>query len=208
MPLIYQPAAATTSAQPWYSAATPVVYMPLNWIASYDTNATVSGSHSFASVGWTIYLIPFEVRRTITIDSLDVVVSTGFTAGNSSFGRIGIYRSHTSGEPTPSTLAVESGAMNWATTGSKTATVNTQLTPALYYFAVQADSPAQGALRAAITASQSRANFGWAAAGSSPSAMVSYGTGSAGFPSIPAAATLTSTGGSPIGVWSRITSVP
>ncbi len=203
MPLINAAASAVAP----YGGPHPVVYLPGRFIASYDTNIALGAAQSLT--GWNVYVMPFEVRRTISINTLAVSVVTVFT-GASTAGRIGVYNSRTSGEPLPGTVLVESGSMaTWTTVGVKSASINQTLTPNLYWFAVQADNPTGGAVNGSNSQGSVRTTIGWTNV-SNGVGVLSYSAASFGLPDLSSVspASFTRLANTIIGAWANIASVP
>jgi hypothetical protein len=208
MPILPAPPTASTSTAAPSNAATPVIYRVGNYIASHDLNITSWSSVSGPN-GYVIMFAPFDVRRTITIDTLAVSIGTAF-AGGSGNGRVGVYRSRTTGEPYPSTVAVNGGAQPWTSVAVVPHTFTAvQLTAGLYWFAIQSDNSTSGGVRAGLTAGYNRAIVGW------PSYIaaqtnIAYFAPSFGFPDLSAV----SIGSFQLGgqhahaTWARISSVP
>jgi hypothetical protein len=162
MPVTTAP--ATGSSVSAYNAPTPVLYVVGSSLCSHEMNANNTVASNALVNSRLVVFSPFEVRRTVSVDQLQVFVIDAFVgqAGGGTFGRTAIYRSRTSGEPFPAAVAVDGGQANWATPGLVTHSFTAvQLTPGLYWFAVTADLPSAGTLRSATSAGQSRAFFGF-----------------------------------------------
>jgi hypothetical protein len=82
----------------------------------------------------TTYYEPFFVERAISVDQINLGVTTA--AGASETARLGIYRADENLQPT--TLVVDGGNVAIDSTGQKTATVDVVLTPGRYLKAVNA----------------------------------------------------------------------
>jgi hypothetical protein len=74
-----------------------------------------------------IYAIPFLVLTTESFNQIQLYVSTG-SAGNA---YIGIYRN--TGNLVPNTLVLDAGTIDTTVTGTKSITINQELTPGLYW---------------------------------------------------------------------------
>ncbi len=155
MPVIPAASAATQT----YSGPNQVVYIPGSYISTHDMYVSQAGMTP--NVAQWVYLTPCEILRTITIDTLDISITTAFTGGTN-VGRVGLYRSKTSGEPYPGLLLVDGGSTSWATTGVKTNSITPlQLTPGLYWFALQSDTFTTGQVRACTAGAFNRATIGF-----------------------------------------------
>ncbi len=74
---------------------------------------------------------PFFVSESITLDRIGVVVSSNAATAKA---RIGIYTSTSSTNLYPNALLVDSGELDVATTGLKSATISQALTPGTLYW--------------------------------------------------------------------------
>ena len=87
----------------------------------------------------TLYLIPVQFERTYVLDRVGINISvTG--ASNTRVARLGLYEASLSG--TPSVLDYDWGTVTVGTAGLQAITINSTVTPGLYYFAIHTDSNA------------------------------------------------------------------
>lgn len=96
-------------------------------------NATFGAVYGSYAIN-TIYLVPFEMKAKQTFTSIEFKISA---AAASSFTRLGVYTAGQDGFPL--NLLVDSGAIDSSTTGIKSATIDLDLSPGLYYFASLSD---------------------------------------------------------------------
>lgn len=89
---------------------------------------------TFAMVPGTLYALPFIVGETTPFDRIACVVQT---AEAGMVVRLGIYKSS---RLVPSTLVVDAGSMSVGTTGVKEFTINTTLSPGLYWIVALTNS--------------------------------------------------------------------
>jgi hypothetical protein len=109
------------------------VPVPINSYAHLAVNGLALTTIAAASNR--LDFMPFIPARTITVNQLELEVST--SAGSGASGRLGIYASGTDGLPT--TLVVQGGAtIDCTSTGNKTATISSTVLSAgtLYWIAV------------------------------------------------------------------------
>lgn len=106
----------------------PLVLVAGRWYQS-QMHGTPGGGNTVTVTAGILYATLFWVPNPITAISLNVHVTT-LAAGNC---RPGIYNDSNGA---PGSLVVDGGALSTGTTGVKTATISTALTPGLYWLAV------------------------------------------------------------------------
>jgi hypothetical protein len=101
------------------------------YVSTRYTNITPWPSKTTLSIGdGTCYFIPFWVTRSMTIDRVNVEVTTALA---SSTIRLGIY---SSSNDAPGSLLADFGTADSSSTGQKELTVSQAVSAGLYYFAV------------------------------------------------------------------------
>ena len=180
----------TTPIECWYSPE-------INSSSATSTALAVAASTS------TMYAIPFAAENGGTIDSLAVYVQTAVA---STTVRFGIYEATSASNLYPNNLTVDAGESDTSSTGIKSKSISTQISPGrIYYFVVIADNSTGTAtgpsLRGVLTSGLSNL-LGYNTSLTVPNTMLTisgqtYGALPATFP----AGAVTTTGTVPNGFW-------
>lgn len=127
----------------------------------YSNQVSANAINTGTMANGTLMAVPFVVGRGCTIDRIGMEVTT---LGVLSAAHIGIYKATSPTNLYPSSLVVDSGALDTTSTGVKSATISQVLIPGLYWFAHLSTSTAGAATLRVIGSSGCYPIFGTSSA--------------------------------------------